>query len=212
MPSPPQAYAIKIFLLINHFIKPLPRPPTQHIPLQAYHHVLLPPICDNFINTFQLSHPYFSSPPIYPLIFAHINHHIWEMNVWLIWANLLYPLGRKWLNTNCIIVLEALKQAIVATQTNPNTTNVITLTHNNWLPNNLNLLQQRDWTPMSTIAPLTLQYTHPQHFQSTKTWRFVYMSWAYFFHTEMYVYLYIPLIFFMCYNKGVVELSERTCF
>lgn len=69
--------------------------------------------------------------------------------------------------------------------------------------------QEHNSTPHTSTPPPP----HPQHFQSTKTWRFVYMCWAYFFHTDMYVYIFSPLklLCVIIMGRGR-KLYESTCF
>ena len=60
-----QDLATKLLLLINGYIKILPRSPPDTIPPSHNHNILSPPPptnARNLINIFQLSHSYFSIP------------------------------------------------------------------------------------------------------------------------------------------------------
>ena len=51
---PPQDFAIEVLLLINHYIKTLPKHTPHNIPFLHRHHSLPPPITDNLSNIFPL--------------------------------------------------------------------------------------------------------------------------------------------------------------
>ena len=130
--SPIQDFAIRILLLINRYIEPLPRREPSIVPLIHNHHTFPSSILDKLIQIFQTTHSYFSSPLTRPMQLSHYDFP-YERDVIFDSLGPTFSTQGKGCGYTHITTLDLLpkmiKWAKLATHTNHNSTTIIIITH-----------------------------------------------------------------------------------
>lgn len=159
--SPPfQDFAIEV-LLLSSYTTLVPRKEPNNIPLLRNPHTLPPHIIDNILQTFQLTHSYFSSPFKFP---THLTQYHSPHGRDKTFGSSNHTTSTEWAChgyahiTNIDLLPKTINWAKLATQSTYNYTTMITIMVEEWSNHHSNPLQQPNVIPIITIPPLTMQY------------------------------------------------------
>ena len=149
-------FPTKLHLFINQYIKPLARRHTlPTFPLIHKHQALSPPILDNIIQTLQST-----LIPFYPLTCpTNFNDYHSPYDKDKIFGSQGPPFSTQWIGNGYSHIMDIdflpklLKWARLTTLSNPNSTTIIIITHDDWSNNTSNPIQHAHATPIITIPP-----------------------------------------------------------
>ena len=158
---PPQDFETKILWLIQQYIIILPKKKPKTIQPRNLHQTLHPEITKTLINSFKITHSYYSSPLTCPtqltqynsphnrdIIFGSMGHT--KSSRWT-WIGLAFP-------TNHNTTLEAIHLARMATKEDARAITILIVNHKGWTTQQLPLAENTDIHVMATIPPHTIHY------------------------------------------------------
>ena len=153
---PPQNFETEILWLIQRYITILPKRKPKTIQPNNIHNTLHPDITKILIESFKITHSYYSSPLTCPIQLAqyysphnrdtifgskgHAQSSRWNG------IGLAYPTYHK-------TTVEALHWARMATKANPNTTTILIINHKDWTSQQIPLTAQSRRTHHSDHSP-----------------------------------------------------------
>ena len=171
-----QNFETEILWLIQRYVTILPKKKPKHILTNNQHHTIPPEITELLINSFQITHSYYSSPLTCPIQITQYNSpHTRD----IIFGSLGHAHSSRWKGHGLAFppdyntTLQAIHWARMAAKENTHTSTILIINHQDWTPQKLNLTNVADIHVIATIPPHTMQYKPtpewPQYYQYTET-------------------------------------------
>ena len=173
---PPQDFETKILWLVQRYISILP-PPKKFKIIQPNnnHHTLHPEITKVLIESFNITHSYYSSQFACPIQLMHYNS---PHNHDIIYKSLGQAKSSKWKGigltypTDHNTTLEAIHWARMTVKEDTHIVTILIVNHNDQPHNNSQSPRTQRYTYIATIPPHITQYdptpTWPRYYQRTE--------------------------------------------
>ena len=154
---PPQDFETEILWLIQRYVAILPKKKPKIIHPNNNHNTLHPDIIRLLIDSFQITHSYYSSPLTCPTKLTQYNS---PHNCDIIFGSLGHAQSSRWKGiglaypTDHKTTLEAIHWARMAAKEDKHTATILIVNHNDWTPQQLPITNKADVHILTTIPPI----------------------------------------------------------
>ena len=158
---PPQDFETEVLWLIQQYITILPKKKPKNIPPNNLHHTLHPDITKLLIESYKITHSYYSSPLTCPMQLTRYNSpHNWD----ILFGSMGHAKSSHWrgiglaFSTDHNTTLEAIHWARMATKEDTHTLTILIVNHKDWTTQSQPLNTNVDIHTIATIPPYIIQY------------------------------------------------------
>ena len=172
---PPQDFETEILWLIQRYITILPKKKPKIIQPRNLHQKLHPEITKTLINSFKITHSYYSSPLTCPI---QLTQYHSPHNRDILFGSMGHANSSRWSGiglafpTDHHTTVEAIHWARIAAKEDARTITILIVNHKDWTIPQLPLTTNSDTHIMATIPPHTIQCDPtpewPKYYQYTE--------------------------------------------
>jgi DNA-directed RNA polymerase subunit L len=158
---PSQSFEKEILWLIQRYITILPKKKPKTIQTNNLHHTLHSPITTTLIESFKITHSYYSSPLTCP---TQLTQYYSPHNRDKLFGSLGHAQSSRWQGIGLAhppdhnTTIEAIHWARMAAKEDTNTFTILIVNHNDWTSQQIPITTKDDIHILATISPHTIKY------------------------------------------------------